>query len=242
MKFPLAGAASMLAGVALLPAQPAFDRPPLPNNPDAAGLILLNKERPFSAEASAEARTIITEFAQAYERLGRPRVLLRVRPEPVAADPLPVADPPASDRPAVRGVERRFARLFRAAGVTLADPAAAVVQPEAPVVASLVAAGRNREANGLEAPASEADLVVEVLVSTRRITTFGATDSRTILVPDLAARVVRSGDSVVLGQANARDVLGSDRELARRVDPIAVDDLAEAIALALMRDLAQAAK
>lgn len=162
------------------------------------------------------------------------------RTEKRVADNEYTAVPPApvqlADRQTVRDVERLFGRPLRAGGAQLADQR---------VVAQLIAdkpmdhflPGANESARkDREALAVAADAVVEILISTRSLTTAGFSGDETFPVPDIQATIVRLKDGAILAQASSADVLGKDRYAGAVVRVFDVNDIAEATALALMED------
>jgi hypothetical protein len=141
------------------------------------------------------------------------------------------------DKQTVRDIERLFGRPLRAAGAKLADQrTAAALLADKPLdhftTATNEAARKDREAL-----AKIADVVVEILVSSRTVKVAGVSGDTYQSVPDIQATAIRLADSAILGQASASDVLGKDKvagHLARKFD---VSDIAEATALALMEDI-----
>ena len=162
----------------------------------------------------------------------------------VTADNTYVATPPTpttlADRQTVRDVERLFGRPLRAGGAQLADQrVAAALIADQPLdhftTATGEAARRDRAAL-----AQIADVVIEVLISSRTVTVPGIATSQTVTVPDIQVTAIRLRDSAIIGQASATDVLGKDRQAGRVLRQFDVNDVAEATALALMEDLASA--
>lgn len=155
------------------------------------------------------------------------------------------ADTPAAtlaDKLTVREIETLFGRPFRAAGAALADQkTAAALIADKPIdhftTVTNEAARRDREAL-----AKVADVVIEVLVSSRTATLAAVSGDRTVTLPDIQVTAIRLSDSAILGQASAADVLGKDREAARVINQFDARDVTEATALALMEDMTQAAK
>ena len=150
------------------------------------------------------------------------------------------AAPTLADRQTSREVERLLGRPLRAGGARLVDPAlAASLLADQPLdhftIPTDDAARRDREAL-----LARADVVVEVLVSSRPITVTSLGGNRTYTAPDIEATAVRLSDSAILGQASARDILGRDRDAGRVLRNYDVRDITEAVALALMDDLAAA--
>ncbi|HEY0946021.1 MAG TPA: hypothetical protein VGD81_12170 [Opitutaceae bacterium] len=147
-------------------------------------------------------------------------------------------NPALADKQTVRDIERLFGRPLRAAGAKLADQrVAAQLIADKPLdhftTATNEAARKDREAL-----AKVADVVIEILISSRSITVPELSGDKTYAVPDIQATAIRLTDAAVLGQASATDVLGRDREAGRVVRRFDVKDIAEATALALMEDIA----
>ena len=149
--------------------------------------------------------------------------------------------PTLADRQTVREVERLFGRPFRAAGATLADQRIASDMIGDKSLGSLSGAGdqagRDRAALG-----QVADVVLEILISSRNITVPAVSGDQTLAVPDIQATAIRLKDAVILGQAAASDVLGKDVQAGRIVSTYDVRDITEATALALMEDMLGSAK
>jgi hypothetical protein len=149
--------------------------------------------------------------------------------------------PTLADRQTVREVERLFGRPFRAAGATLADQRIAADMIGDKSLGSLSGtgdqAGRDRAALG-----QVADVVLEILISSRNITVPAVSGDQTLTVPDIQATAIRLKDALILGQAAASDVLGKDVQAGRMVSTYDVRDITEATALALMEDMLGSAK
>jgi hypothetical protein len=156
--------------------------------------------------------------------------------EPADTPPVPLAD-----RQTVRDVERLFGRPLRAAGATLADQATAVAlvgdQPPGRLTATSNEARQNRAA--LQ---KVADVVIEILISSRSLTVAEISGDRTVNVPDIQATAIRLKDAAILGQASATDVVGRNQPAGRLARTFDVNDIAEATALALMEDMTMSAK
>ena len=149
--------------------------------------------------------------------------------------------PTLADRQTVRDVERLFGRPFRVAGATLADQTVAAALLADRPFSHFAAADNDHARKQREALVKVADVVIEVLISSRNVTVPGVAGDQTLLLPDIQATAIRLSDSTILGQATARDVLGGDRDAAR-LRQIDINQVAEATALALMEDMAGAAK
>jgi len=150
--------------------------------------------------------------------------------------------PTLADRQTVRDVERLFGRPFRAAGARLADQkVAASILADKPFD-NFAAGGSDQARKEREALANVADVAVEVLVSSRNVTVTGLSGDETVTVPDIQATAIRLKDSAIIGQASSSDVLGKDPQAARLAQRYDVRDITEAVALALMDDMATSAK
>jgi len=146
-------------------------------------------------------------------------------------------NPKLVDRQTVRDIERLFGRPLRAGGAKLADQrTAASLLADKPLdhftTATNEAARKDREAL-----AKVADVVIEILVSRRTLKVVGISGDSYQSVPDIQATAIRLGDSAIIGQASATDVLGKDKVAGRVARKFEVSDIAEATALALMEDI-----
>ena len=151
------------------------------------------------------------------------------------------AAPTLADRQTVRDVERLFGRPFRAAGATLADQGVAADMIGDKSLGRLAGAG-DQAAKDRAALGQVADVVLEILISSRNITVPAVSGDQTLTVPDIQATAIRLKDAVILGQAAASDVLGKDVQAGRMVSTYSVQDITEATALALMEDMLGSAK
>jgi hypothetical protein len=141
--------------------------------------------------------------------------------------------PTLADRQTVRDVERLIGRPLRAAGATLVDQA----------VAEQLAGGRSLDSAALQSGQSRddvsriADVVLEVLISSRTVTVPDVAGDKTYTVPDLQVTAIRLKDAKVIGQATAADVInkaGGPGVVARN---FGVSDITEATSLALMDNI-----
>jgi len=174
--------------------------PPVAANPDNQRLY-----GPTSATLvpADQAHTLVEKFQAAYTKLGNPRLLVYVNRELIdtasglkltghtehyeRAKSYAVKDavpPTLADRQTVREVERLFGRPFRAAGATLADQRIASDMIGEQIARSLSGAGdqagRDRAALG-----QVADVVLEILISSRNITVPAVSGDQTLTVPDI---------------------------------------------------------
>lgn len=151
------------------------------------------------------------------------------------------SQPTLADRQTVRDVERLMGRPLRAAGATLVDQRVAGQIMENRPLDSL--SGETEQARKDRAAVNQiADVVLEVLISSRNITVPEISGNRTYTVPDIQVTAIRLKDSKVIGQASATDVLnraGGPAMAARNFSP---QDITEATALALMNDMLQETK
>jgi hypothetical protein len=145
-----------------------------------------------------------------------------------------------ADKQTNRDVERLFGRPLRVGGAKLADQRVASqllqghsVQEFLPTVGG-VAAARDREAL-----LKVADVVIEVLISSKPLVVAGVSGDVTYQVPDIQATAIRLSDAQILGQASSTDILGPDRSAGRLVRNYDVREITEATALALMEDMMQ---
>lgn len=148
-----------------------------------------------------------------------------------------------ADRQTTRDVERLFGRPLRAAGATLADQRVATqLIANRPIKDMMLNTEGEQARKDREALAKIADVVVEVLVSSRNVVVPEVFGDKVYAAPDIHATAIRLSDSKVLGQAASRDVVGKDRYAGRIVRNFDVQEIAEATALALMEDMALAAQ
>lgn len=152
------------------------------------------------------------------------------------------AAPTLADRQTVREVERLFGRPFRIAGATLADQkVATALIADKPLdhftQPTNDAARKDREALG-----NIADVVIEVLISSRDFTVSEVSGDRVASAPDIQVTAIKLTDSTIVGQASSSDILGKDPQAARIVRQFDVRDITEATALALMEDIIQSVR
>lgn len=142
--------------------------------------------------------------------------------------------PTLADQQTVREIERLFGRVFRNAGAKLADQnVAATLLAEQPGVR--LASGQAARAR--EALQQNADIVIEVLISSRELTVRGVAGDRTFQVPDIQATAIQLSDAAILGQASSSDILGGGLQVSQIVQQFGAPDITEATAFALMEDM-----
>jgi hypothetical protein len=149
--------------------------------------------------------------------------------------------PTLADRQTVRDVERLMGRPLRGAGVSLVDQhLASQLLHGHPLTAN---AGETEQGqHDLKAVSSIADIVVEVLMTSRNVTVPEISGDRTYSVPDIQMTAIRLKDFKVIGQASAADVAnrgGSPGFVARN---FGVQAITEATTVALMEDMLREAQ
>ena len=148
--------------------------------------------------------------------------------------------PTLADKQTVRDVERLFGRPLRSGGARLADQrVASQLLSGHQVQDLLLTAGGVNAARDREALMKVADVVIEVLISSRPLTVPGVAGDAVYQAPDIQATAIRLSDAQVLGQASATDILGPDRYAGKVVRNYDIREITEATALALMEDMMQ---
>jgi hypothetical protein len=147
-----------------------------------------------------------------------------------------------ADRQTVREVERLFGRPFRYAGATLADQKIAASLIADKSIDHFVTPTNEAARKDREALAKVADVVIEVLVSSRNVTVVNVSGDSVVPAPDIQVTAVRLSDSAILGQASSSDILGKDQQAGRLAKQFDVRDITEATAFALMEDMTLTAK
>jgi hypothetical protein len=205
----------------------------------------------YSAE---QAKAIVEEFRITYAKLGGPKIDVRVNfprgavqvPQlpTVGVGGIPAIDPttglpvPAGDAPTPTAdgiptvpslifdtdelssqqtkseVERLFGRPLRMAGVTLMDTNLTTL-PE---------------------------VSFEVLMSEREITVNGIKGRQSQSVPDIQVTAIRVADGRIIGQATVLDLFPKRSTAARMLQRYDIQQLTEATALALMKDISSSAQ
>ncbi len=142
------------------------------------------------------------------------------------------------DRQTVRDIERLFGRPLRAGGARLADQRTATALLADKPLDHFTSATNEAARKDREALTRVADVVIEILVSSRTVQTASFSGNTRQTVPDIQATAIRLSDSAIIGQASATDVLGKDKVAGRVARQFEVREIAEATALALMEDIA----
>ena len=144
--------------------------------------------------------------------------------------------PTLADRQTVRDVERLMGRPLRAAGATLVDQAtAAQLINDRPLNA--INTENEQARKDREAISKVADVVLEVLISSRNVTVTELSGNQTYPVPDILVTAVRLKDSKIIGQASAAEVMNRAGGPAMAARNFTVQDVTEATSLALMDDM-----
>lgn len=154
---------------------------------------------------------------------------LRSRPEQALAD-----------KQTVRDVERLFGRPLRMAGATLVDQRLATqLISDKPVGSFAVQTEGEPARKDREALGKIADVVLEILISSRQVTVSEISGDKVYAVPDIQATAIQLKDSKILGQASASDLVGQGPNAGKVARTFGVREITEATALALMEDLTQ---
>ncbi|MEW6305954.1 MAG: hypothetical protein AB1705_20965 [Verrucomicrobiota bacterium] len=147
-------------------------------------------------------------------------------------------EPALADKQTVRDVERLFGRPLRHGGAKLADQRVATQLIADKPLENFTRPTEGEQARkDREALLKVADVVLEVLISSRQIIVPEVSGDRAYQAPDIQATAIRLSDSKIMGQASASDILGKDRYAGRLLRNYDVRDIAEATALALMEDM-----
>ena len=199
-----------------------------------------------------QAKAIVEEFRITYAKLGGPKIDVRVNfprgavqvpqlpivgvggvpaIDPATGLPMPAGGAPAaggipgaptrifdtdelSSKQTKREVERLFGRPLRMAGVTLMD------------------------ADLTNLP----EVSFEVLISEREITVNGIKGRQSHSVPDIQVTAIRMVDGRIIGQATVLDLFPKRSTAARMLQRYDIQQLTEATALALMKDISSSAQ
>ncbi len=227
--------------------------------PASARPLFVYEQRPFSAAAklvtAEQAQAILGQFKAALPKLGGPRFAIQVNRvvlEEIAAAPATGATnstpaaaapttPPASSAPTLtdkltfREVEKLFGRPLRIAEAALSD------LPESMFTGLEKTSSRNPLdwiKTDREALSRLADVVIEVLISSRSVSVREISGDRDYTVPDIQATAIRLRDSQIIGQANATDLLSRQPNLGAALRANTIQEFTESVALVLMQDIA----
>jgi hypothetical protein len=143
-----------------------------------------------------------------------------------------------ADKQTVRDLERLFGRPLRMAGAALADQRVATqLLGDNPLKAFDTRLEGEQARKDRAALAKIADVVLEILISSRNLTLAEVSGDKVYAVPDIQATAIRLKDARIIGQATAADIIGVDRYAGRVVRNFDVREISEATALALMEDM-----
>lgn len=226
--------------------------------------LFVYEQRPFSAAAklvtAEQAQAILGQFKAALPKLGGPRFAIQVNrvvlddtaapapaqnpsatpapatPAPVASATSPASRPPTlTDKLTFREVEKLFGRPLRIAEAALSD------LPESMFTGLEKTSSRNPLdwiKTDREALSRLADVVIEVLISSRSVSVREISGDRVYTVPDIQATAIRLRDSQIIGQANATDLLARQANLGAALRANTIQEFTESVALVLMQDIA----
>lgn len=122
-----------------------------------------------------------------------------------------------ADKQTVRDVERLFGRPLRAGGAKLADQRVAAQLIADKPLEHFTAATNEAARKDREALTKVADVVIEILISSRSVTVPQVSgNDQVVTMPDIQATAIRLSDAAILGQASASDILGKSRQAADR--------------------------
>jgi hypothetical protein len=147
----------------------------------------------------------------------------------------PRTEPSLADRQTTRDIERLVAGPLREAGATIVDEGTATALISDRPLSAITTEGEQARKDR-EAISQVADVVLEVLVSSRSVTVPDLTGDKTYPVPDIQMTAIRLKDSKIIGQASAAYVIrraGGPAQVARNYN---VEEVTEATTLALMDD------
>lgn len=143
-----------------------------------------------------------------------------------------------ADKQTMRDVERLFGRPLRHGGAALADQRVATsLIPAARFHRDAITTEGEQARKDRQALGKIADVVLEVLISSRQLVIPEVSGSQVYTVPDIQATAIRLSDAKIIGQASASDILGKDRYAGRVARNFDVREIAEATALTLMEDM-----
>ena len=221
--------------------------------------LFVYEQRPFNAAAklvtAEQAQAILGQFKAALPKLGGPRFAIQVNrvvlenapaaasaggatnaPAPATLAPAPELRPPTlTDKLTFREVEKLFGRPLRIAEAALSD------LPESMFTGLEKTSSRNPLdwiKTDREALSRLADVVIEVLISSRSVSVREISGDRVYTVPDIQATAIRLRDSQIIGQANATDLLARQPNLGAALRANTIQEFTESVALVLMQDIA----
>jgi len=151
------------------------------------------------------------------------------------------SQPTLADKQTVRDVERLFGRPLRQAGASIVDQkVAADLIADKPITDFVGTSDSPESRKDREAVGRIADVVIEILISSKTVVVPTISDTQTVTIPDIQATAISLKDSKIIGQASSADV--TSRVLPASLASFGVPEIADATALALMDDMASEAK
>ena len=207
-------------------------------------VIYVYDQKPVSARpyliAPDQAQSIINRFKDEYKKLGSPRFIIDVNRQLIVVSTniysiRGAQEAPLPDRQTTRDVERLFGRPLRMAGVLLADQGVAS-QLIASRSLDRLTTGSDQADRDREALGKVADVVLEILISSKDTPVAELAGDRIYSVPDIQATAIRLSDAKILGQATAADLIGQGPVAGQAVRNFGIREIAEATALSLMED------
>ena len=149
--------------------------------------------------------------------------------------------PTLADKQTVRDVERLFGRPLRQAGASLVDQkVAAQLIADRPITDFVGTTDTPESRKDREAIGKIADVVVEILISSKTVDVPTISSAQTLTIPDIQATAISLKDSKIIGQASSADV--TSRVPPASLGGYGVPEITEATALALLEDLTSEAK
>jgi hypothetical protein len=149
--------------------------------------------------------------------------------------------PTLADRQTMRDVERLFGRPLRQAGASLVDQkVAADLIADKPIAEFIATTDSPESRKDREAIGRIADVVIEVLISSKNVMTTSLSDPQMLTIPDIQATAISLKESKIIGQAASADVTA--RVAPSALGSYGVPEITDATALVLMEDITTEAK
>lgn len=149
--------------------------------------------------------------------------------------------PTLADKQTVRDVERLFGRPLRQAGASLVDQkVAAQLIADKPLTDFVGTTDTPESRKDREAIGKIADVVVEILISSKTVVVPTISDSQSVTIPDIQVTAINLKDSKIIGQASSADV--TNRVPPSSLAGYGIQEITETTALALMEDMTSEAK
>lgn len=143
-----------------------------------------------------------------------------------------------ADKQSIRDIERLFGRPLRMAGATLVDQRVATqLLADKPLHHFTTPTEGEAARKDREALAKYADVVVEILVSSRPVTVVEISGDKTYSVPHIHATAIQLRDSRILGQATSSDLIGEGLQAGKVARNFGTREITEATALSIMEDM-----